>query len=295
MGLGFSTARLRRRPAPPPGRPAEAGYNMVMLIMAITVVSIMVAAVLPLMSTEIRREKEEELIFRGFQYAEGIRAFHLKFGRYPNKLEELLEVQPRHLRQLWKDPMTKDGKWGLIFQNQGTPLQAQIPGNPNNPNNPNDPNNPNPNPNQINQSANNPYDTNSANGASQTSDPNNPDGSPGLNTPQKGDVVALGPIVGVYSKSAKKSFLVFFGQNHYNEWRFTEDLLRNGSQRASMPGAPGVGNPGMTVLPNYSVRWLGRPMQFVDQAMPQNGTMPGSSVAGGATQTAPTSSSKNPS
>jgi type II secretory pathway pseudopilin PulG len=286
----FRSARLRRSRAQAGG--SEAGYNMVMLIMAITVVSIMVAAVLPLMSTEIRREKEEELIFRGFQYAEGIRAFHLKFGRYPNKLEELLEVKPRHLRQLWKDPMTKDGKWGLIFQNQGTPLQAQVPGNPNNPN---DPNNPNPNnPNQINQSPNNPNDPNSANGASQT-DPNNPDGSPGLNTPQKGDVVALGPIVGVYSKSAKKSFLVFFGQSHYNEWRFTEDLLRNGSQRASIPGAPGVGNPGMTVLPNYSVRWLGRPMQFVDQAMPQNGTMPGSSVAGGATQTAPTTSSKNPS
>ena len=49
-----------------PGRHAEAGYNLVVLIVAITVLNIAVAAVLPLWSTAIRREKEEELVFRGF-------------------------------------------------------------------------------------------------------------------------------------------------------------------------------------------------------------------------------------
>lgn len=233
------------------GRPsAEAGYNMVMLVVAITLLSIAVAAVLPLMSTEIRREKEEELIFRGFQYAEAIRLFHQRTSRYPVKLEELLEAKPRVIRQLWKDPMTKDGKWGLIFQNQGNPLQAQ---------NPNDPNNPNP------------QTPPGPNAGGDTSDPNNP--TPGLNGPQKGDVVAVGPIVGVYSKSPKTSFLVFYGHNRYDEWRFTEDLIRQGSGRPST--IRGTGNPNATVTPNYSTRWLGRPMQFVDQAQPQNGTMPG--------------------
>jgi type II secretory pathway pseudopilin PulG len=250
---------VMRRPG---DRAAEAGYNMVMLVVAITLLSIVVATVLPLMSTEIRREKEEELVFRGFQYAEAIRLFHQRNSRYPVKLEELLETKPRVIRQLWKDPMTKDGKWGLIFQNQGNPLQPQ---------NPNDPNNPNPQgPNANNPQ---PLPPGVGVGGGDTSDPNNP--TPGLDGPQKGDVVAMGPIVGVYSKSPKSSFLVFYGHNRYDEWRFTEDLIRQGSGRGSP--IPGVGNPNATVTPNYSTRWLGRPMQFVDQAQPQNGTMPGDS------------------
>ena len=48
---------------------------MVVLIVAITVLNIMVAAMLPLVSTADPRDKEEELIFRGFQYAEAIRVF----------------------------------------------------------------------------------------------------------------------------------------------------------------------------------------------------------------------------
>ena len=78
-----------------PSKSGESGYNMVMLIVAVTILNIMVAAVLPLMSTDIQRQKEEELVFRGFQYAEAIRLFHSRFQRYPVKLEELLEMKPR--------------------------------------------------------------------------------------------------------------------------------------------------------------------------------------------------------
>jgi type II secretory pathway pseudopilin PulG len=252
--------------APSHGRAAEAGYNMVMLIVAITVLSILVAAMLPLMSTEIRREKEEELVFRGFQYAEAIRIFHQRYQRYPNKLDELLEVKPRCIRQLWTDPMTKDGKWGLIFQNQGTPVNPQNPGNPSDPEGPQVPQAPQgpdkkPPP---------PGPTDGSRDAGQ--DPNAP---PGLNTPKQGEVVATGPITGVYSKSSQTSFLVLYGHNRYDEWRFTEDLIRNGSaQRGSFGGAPGIGNPGQALIPSFSTRWLGRPWHFVDQAQPQNGTMP---------------------
>src|SRR3954451_5535739 len=122
LRLRQALSAVRSRP-----RGSEEGYNMVMLIVALTVLNILVAAMLPLMSTEIQREKEEELVFRGFQYAEAIRIFKIRFQRYPNKLEELLEVKPRCIRQLWKDPMTKDGKWGLIFDNNGVPLIPQVP------------------------------------------------------------------------------------------------------------------------------------------------------------------------
>jgi type II secretory pathway pseudopilin PulG len=246
--LRQALSSLRSRP-----RGGEEGYNMVMLIVALTVLNIMVAAMLPLMSTEIQREKEEELIFRGFQYAEAIRVFHIRFQRYPNKLQELIEINPRCIRQLWKDPMTKDGKWGLIPQNGGVPLQPQPPG-----------------PGQQGQQGQTP----------DGQDENGRDEEGGLNTPKQGDVVAIGPIVGVYSKSPKASHLVFYGHERYDEWRFTVDLLPTGAiQRGSI--APGIGNPGQTLVPNFSTRWLGRPMYLVDQQFqPQNGTLPDGSTPG---------------
>jgi len=229
---------------------ADAGYSLVVLIVAITVLNIMVAAMLPLWSTAIRREKEEELIFRGFQYAEAIRVFHQRFQRYPNKLEELIEIKPRCIRQLWKDPMTDDGKWALIFQNgpQG-PLHPQ-PGQP---------------------------------PGGQSTEDENPDaaGRPQSGA-KKGEIVEVGPIVGVHSRSGKKSFLVFFGHERYDEWAFTENLLLGG-QRASIPGNPAVGNPGQNVGSLVvSARWLGRPMRFSTGApeIPQNGTMPTGSPTG---------------
>ncbi len=241
---------LARKPAP---KRSEAGYNMVMLIVALTVLNIMIAAMMPLMSTEIQREKEEELVFRGFQYAEAIRIFHIRYQRFPTKLEELLEVKPRCIRQLWKDPMTKDGKWGLIFQGQGVPLHVQP-----------DPEGRQPPPNV---------------------DPQNPEGQPNNdgqgNTPKQGDVVAVGPIVGVYSKSSKESHLVFYGHQRYDEWRFTFDLIPGGGGggggQVPPPGGPGVGPVSGMISPTFSTRWLGRPMYLVDQqqSLPQNGTMPG--------------------
>lgn len=236
-------------------RPGEAGYNLVVLIMAITVLTIMLAAMLPLVSQEIRRDKEEELIFRGLQYAEAIRVFQMRYQRLPNKLSELIEVKPRSIRQLWKDPMTDDGKWGLIFLNQGQPLQNQSPDAQINPPNP-------PNPPQQ----------------PEGGDQEGPD-QPGLQTPKKGDVVQTGPIVGVYSKSHKKSILIFNGRERYDEWRFTVDML-NGQPIDT--GSPGVGGGGRG--PVFSTKWIGRPMRYFNQGMPpgvQNGTMPGQQPGGG--------------
>lgn len=256
---------LARKPA---RKRSEAGYNMVMLIVALTVLNIMIAAMMPLMSTEIQREKEEELIFRGFQYAEAIRLFHLRFQHFPTKLDELLEVKPRCIRQLWKEPMAKDGKWGLIFQGQGVPLHPQNPQNPEGQQTPN-------------------------------VDPRNPEGQPindgrdnnGL--PKQGDEVAIGPIIGVYSKSPKESHLVFYGHQRYDEWRFTFDLIPNGGiQRPQI--APGIGNPGQVLAPNFSTRWLGRPMYLVDQqqSLPQNGTMPSQQPGGAPPPKIPTTNGR---
>ncbi|HXM70682.1 MAG TPA: hypothetical protein VN970_06070, partial [Thermoanaerobaculia bacterium] len=110
----------------PVGGRGAAGYSLVVLIMAITVLNIMIAAALPKWSEMIKRDKEEELISRGWQYAEAIRVFQRRFQRYPVKLEELIKAKPRCIRQLWKDPMTASGEWAPILQFQGSPVH--VPG-----------------------------------------------------------------------------------------------------------------------------------------------------------------------
>jgi len=216
----------------PPGRPGEgglgreAGYNLVMLMVAVTVLNIMVAISLPMWTEVIRRDKEEELISRGFQYIEAIRVFKNRYQRLPVRLEELIEVKPRCIRRLWKDPMTDGGKFQPIFENEGQPIVPPPQG--------------------------------------QTVPPGKPDeqNPPGGENPP----VATGPIVGVRSRSHDKSFLVFTGKEHYDEWRFTLELaLQAGGQKGGLGGDPGGGRPPGATL-NLSTRWIGRPLSSLVQA-----------------------------
>jgi type II secretory pathway pseudopilin PulG len=176
-------------------------------MVGITVMMVAIAAVLPLASTEAQRDKEEELIFRGRQYAEGIRTFRRRYGRYPNSLKEMLEIRPRTIRKLWKDPIRNSDDWGLIAFGVGAPLPGR-PGPGGGP--PGAGAAPTPTP--------APTPTRATGGF----------GGPGQQAP-------VGPITGVYSKSKKKAFRLYDGRGVYDEWRFTE---------ASLGIAPGVNSPG---------------------------------------------------
>ena len=96
-----------------PKERGEEGFSLVVLVVAITLLHIALAVAMPLWSTSIRREREEEAIFRGLQYAEAIRVFQARFGRYPTELKELIEVEPRSIRQLWTDPLSRNGLGGF--------------------------------------------------------------------------------------------------------------------------------------------------------------------------------------
>ncbi|HVE65146.1 MAG TPA: hypothetical protein VNC59_01085, partial [Thermoanaerobaculia bacterium] len=61
---------------------------MVAVVMFIAILTITIAAVGPTVSTLMRREREEELLFRGKQYARGIALFQRRYGRYPTSLKE---------------------------------------------------------------------------------------------------------------------------------------------------------------------------------------------------------------
>jgi type II secretory pathway pseudopilin PulG len=99
---------------------AVSGFTLVGVVVAIAILTILIAAIGPSIATVMQRDKEIELIFRGKQYARAILAFQKRYGRYPIELKELAEIKPRSIRQLWKEPMCNcDDGWTPIIA--GTP------------------------------------------------------------------------------------------------------------------------------------------------------------------------------
>ena len=85
---------------------SEDGYVLLTLLLAIALIAIFAAAILPSITFEIKREREAEMIHRGVQYSRAIRAYYKKFGRYPTRIEDLESSNnQRFLRKRYKDPL----------------------------------------------------------------------------------------------------------------------------------------------------------------------------------------------
>jgi type II secretory pathway pseudopilin PulG len=96
----------------------ERGYVLIMLMMAVLVLAIGLTVAIPVLETELRREKEAELIFRGRQYVEAVRLFQAKNpGRFPASLKELSDEG--FLRKPFPDPMTASGEWDVVLEPGG--------------------------------------------------------------------------------------------------------------------------------------------------------------------------------
>jgi type II secretory pathway pseudopilin PulG len=96
-------------------RQRDGGY-MLLAILLMMALMIIVATyyVAPRMVQQIKRDRELEMIHRGTEYARAIKKFYKKNGRYPATLDDLDKGQVRFLRQRYKDPLSKDGKWKLL-------------------------------------------------------------------------------------------------------------------------------------------------------------------------------------
>ena len=70
-------------------RQRQSGYLLLALLIMAAIMIIASAAIAPRVAQEIRRQREEELIHRGTQYARAIRRYYKKFGRYPTSLDQL--------------------------------------------------------------------------------------------------------------------------------------------------------------------------------------------------------------
>jgi len=77
------------------------------LLLTVALMAIFVGAILPQITFEIKRDREEEMIHRGVQYSRAIRLYYKKFGRYPTRIEDLESANNlRFLRKRYKDPIT---------------------------------------------------------------------------------------------------------------------------------------------------------------------------------------------
>jgi hypothetical protein len=97
----------------------QGGYALLLVVFLTAVVLISTMSVGLRVLTEGRRQREEEMIWRGKQYTRGIKLYYRKFGRFPTSMDNLTKPQTgniRFMRQAYTDPMNKeDGSWRLIY------------------------------------------------------------------------------------------------------------------------------------------------------------------------------------
>jgi type II secretory pathway pseudopilin PulG len=211
------------------------GFTLVGVVVAIAILTILVAAIGPSVYAISQREKETELIFRGRQYARAIVLFQRKFGRLPNSINELEKSKPHTLRKRYKEPMCDCDQWHLIIA--GTPDASPpgaIPGLQGTPR-----------PNRTPGSGNQPPSTYT--GLFSTTPPPGAGGAaptPGFpslfGTP--GDQV-VGPIVGVRSNVHKRGFKKWRDLEWYDEWRFIAGDADNEMPGGANPVLGGIRGP----------------------------------------------------
>jgi type II secretory pathway pseudopilin PulG len=84
----------------------QQGYILLTLILMVALVLIAMAAVLPSITGQLRRDREVELIHRGAQYARAIKRYYKKAGNYPATIDQLASTNNiRFLRKRYKDPV----------------------------------------------------------------------------------------------------------------------------------------------------------------------------------------------
>jgi hypothetical protein len=95
-----------------------------MLIMTLILIALSIEG--PRIAQQIKREKEEELVHRGKDFAYAVKRFaHKNGGRYPVSIEQLEDTNHvRFLRKRYKDPMTGDSDWRLVHYGEA---QITIP------------------------------------------------------------------------------------------------------------------------------------------------------------------------
>ena len=101
-------------------RGREGGFTYFGVIIAVLLIGMALAVVGTVARTEMKREREVQLLWVGTQYRTALtQYFSRNGGRLPQDLKELLSDEaspvPRHfIRKLYPDPMTGEPNWLLL-------------------------------------------------------------------------------------------------------------------------------------------------------------------------------------
>jgi type II secretory pathway pseudopilin PulG len=223
-------------------RSGESGYVLLAVMLAVTLVLVALSIELPRIAQQIKREKEEELVHRGKDYATAVKRFvHKNGGRYPVSVEQLEDTNHiRFLRKKYKDPMTGESDWKMVHAGEAqinipTPKPGLSGPGGTNPglfgtNSPGT-NPPGANPPPSGQTQ---LNTNPPFGQPQSQGGANTLGSLNTSNIGNGQTVGGGQIIGVASTSKKQAIKEFNDKDHYDEWYFVYDL------RLEQSGGTGV-------------------------------------------------------
>lgn len=110
------------------GRIRHNGFTYIVMLFALAIFGIGLAALGETWSAVSRREKEQELIQIGEAYINAIHRYVENspgaVKNYPATLYDLVEDKrytgvQRYLRQVYRDPLTADGVWGIVSAPDG--------------------------------------------------------------------------------------------------------------------------------------------------------------------------------
>ncbi len=207
----------------------QQGYTLAGALCLLAVMSIFMALSVPLWQRVKQRENEQELIFRGKEYVEAIARYHQRFHTYPADLETL--EKQRFIRKLYKDPMTRSGKWKILTPN--SVIETGEAGKVNDPAKKKDRNR-----DELEQE--NDRGNSSTPFGFGEQEPREDDGKDEkTDSDEEPETETVGPVVGVASRSKKESMKVYNGQTTYNKWVFVFAV----QQQPIQPQPPGGKKP----------------------------------------------------
>lgn len=208
---------------------------MAALLVAVAVMTVAMTVAMPAWKQAVRREREEELVFRGRQYVRALQLYQRKFvAAYPPDIDTL--VNQKFLRKKFKDPMVEDGEFEILYQGSrvmvnigpGGVSQGQRSGQPGGP--------------ASTFSGSVTFDSGS--GAITQGSPGRVVGGTTVGGPRGG-------VIGVRSTSTAESIRIYSGATHYNEWLFVfvpanvgRGQVRPGPGGGVGPGTGGGAGPG---------------------------------------------------
>jgi type II secretory pathway pseudopilin PulG len=240
-----------------PKRRSERGYILLTLMLFVALLTIGMLAMVQNIETQIKRDREEEMIHRGVQYSRAVRHFYKKFGRYPNSIADLENTNNyRSLRKRYKDPIAgKDFKL-LHMTDVQLSLAGGLPGGIGTNGAAGGVNGLAPSTvGQDGTGSSNPQ-AGDQSGTSDQTDPSTPGGpiaqSAGQQSGSTGpnqQTFGGGAIVGVASTSKDKTIREFNKKDHYNQWQFIYDPTSDRGGLLMTPNQPPLAGSVQPVAP----------------------------------------------